>query len=173
MIAFDSQICNPDNWFLLKDPTDPTNFLEWAEQELKQSEKLGQAVYFTAHIYTSSCLVPWAKRFNALIERYAYTVRGQIYGHAHGEFFNLYKGQDSKAMNVAYISSSMTTYSYRNPSFRKFEVDAKTMIPKNYFEYRLNLNKYNKEGPNATLKWNIAFNFLEEYGVKSMYPEEL
>ena len=76
-------------------------------------------------------------------------------------------------MNVAFISSSMTTYSYRNPSFRKFEVDAKTMIPKNYFEYRLNLNKYNKEGPNVTLKWDIAFNFLEEYGVKSMYPEEL
>ena len=60
-------------------------------------------------------------------------------------------------MNVAFISSSMTTtYSYRNPSFRKFEVDAKTMIPKNYFEYRLNLYKYNKEGPNATLKWDIV-----------------
>ena len=76
-------------------------------------------------------------------------------------------------MNVAYISSSMTTYTYLTPSFRKFEVDAKTMIPKNYYQYRLDLDKYNKIGPNATLKWDIAFNFLEEYGVKSMYPEEL
>lgn len=143
VLAFDSQVCNPDNWFLLKDPTDPTHFLEWAEEELRASEKIGQAVYFTAHIYTSSCLVPWARRFNALVERFSHIVRGQIYGHAHGEFFNLYKDSNGKAMNIAFISSSMTTYSDKQPSFRKFIVDKKTMIPMNYYEYRLNLKKAN------------------------------
>ncbi|CAD8091741.1 unnamed protein product [Paramecium sonneborni] len=173
VIAFDSQICNPDNWYLIKDPTDPTGFLEWAEQELKQSEQKDQAVYFTAHIYTSSCLVPWARRFNALVERFSYIVRGQIYGHAHGEFFNLYKDQNGEPMNVAYISSSLTTYTYKLPSFRKFVVDAKTMIPMNYYEYRLNLDKYNAIGQDAILKWDIAFDFLSEYGTTKMYPADL
>ncbi|CAD8174960.1 unnamed protein product [Paramecium octaurelia] len=173
VIAFDSQICNPDNWYLLKDPTDPTGFLDWAEQELKKSEQKDQAVYFTAHIYTSSCLVPWARRFNALVERYAFIVRGQIYGHAHGEFFNLYKDQKGEPMNIAYISSSLTTYTYKKPSFRKFIVDAKTMIPINYYEYRLDLDKYNQIGKDAVLKWDIAFDFLSEYGATKMYPADL
>lgn len=46
-------------------------------------------------------------------------------------------------MNVAFISSSLTTYTDKLPSFRKFIVDAKTMIPINYHEYRLDLDKYN------------------------------
>jgi sphingomyelin phosphodiesterase len=46
-------------------------------------------------------------------------------------------------MNVAFISSSLTTYTDKLPSFRKFIVDAKTMIPMNYYEYRLDLDKYN------------------------------
>ena len=46
-------------------------------------------------------------------------------------------------MNIAYISSSLTTYTYKLPSFRKFIVDAKTMIPLNYYEYRLDFYKFN------------------------------
>lgn len=76
-------------------------------------------------------------------------------------------------MNVAFISSSMTTYSNKQPSFRKFVVDKKTMIPMNYYEYRLDLNKANKLGANAQLSWDIAFDFQSEYGVKGMYPRDL
>lgn len=47
------------------------------------------------------------------------------------------------------------------------------MIPINYYEYRLNLNKANEMGENAILKWDVAFNFIEEYGVKGMYPKDL
>lgn len=39
VITFDSQICNTDNYFLIKDPTDPAGFLEWARKELIESEK--------------------------------------------------------------------------------------------------------------------------------------
>ena len=76
-------------------------------------------------------------------------------------------------MNVAYMSSSLTTYTDLLPSFRKFIVDAKTMIPLNYYEYRLDLDKYNLIGEGATLKWDVAFDFLTEYGAESMYPADL
>jgi hypothetical protein len=46
------------------------------------------------------------------------------------------------------------------------------MIPLNYYQYRLDLNKANEDtaGP---LIWDNVFNFLEEYGAKSMRPEDL
>lgn len=87
VLAFDSQICNPENWYLIKDPTDPSGFLEWARKELYDSEAKNQAVYITAHIYTSSCTVEWGLRFKALVDRFQRIVRSQIYGHSHGEFF--------------------------------------------------------------------------------------
>lgn len=34
----------------------------------------------------------------------------------------------------------MTTYSDNNPEFRVFEIDRLTKIPKNYYQYRLDLN---------------------------------
>jgi sphingomyelin phosphodiesterase len=30
VIAFDTQVCNSENWYLIKDPTDPSGFLDWA-----------------------------------------------------------------------------------------------------------------------------------------------
>jgi sphingomyelin phosphodiesterase len=92
VLAFDSQICNPKNWYLIKDPTDASGFLEWARGELYDSEKKNQPVYITAHMYTSACTVAWGARFKALVDRFSRIIRGQIYGHSHGEFFQLYRG---------------------------------------------------------------------------------
>lgn len=41
IISFDSQVCNPENWYLIKDPTDPAGFLEWAHRQLLESEAKG------------------------------------------------------------------------------------------------------------------------------------
>jgi hypothetical protein len=46
------------------------------------------------------------------------------------------------------------------------------MIPLNYYQYRLDLNKAN-ENTAGPLIWDNVFNFLEEYGAKSMRPEDL
>ena len=53
------------------------------------------------------------------------------------------------------------------PSFRIIEVDAETHVPVNYYQYRLDLEKWNKNttGP---LEWDLAYSFLEEYDLKDM-----
>lgn len=144
IISFDSQVCNPGNYYLIKDPTDPAGFLDWAYHQLLESERKDQAVYFAAHIFTSLCLPRWGMRFKALIDRFSRIVRGQIYGHSHGEFFNLYRGYTrNETLNVAYISTSVTTDDFKNPSFRVFDIDDDTKIPLNYHQYRLDLAKAN------------------------------
>ena len=47
-----------------------------------------------------------------------------------------------------------------------------TMIPLNYYQYRLDLNKANldKQSP---LVWENVFNFIEEYDAKSLRPEDI
>lgn len=53
------------------------------------------------------------------------------------------------------------------PSFRIIEMDAETHQPVNIHQYRLDLNKWNQDttGP---LQWDLAYSFIEEYGVEDM-----
>ena len=47
------------------------------------------------------------------------------------------------------------------------------MIPLNYKQYRLDLNKANSDNIEGPLVWENVFNFLEEYGAKSLRPNHL
>jgi len=59
-----------------------------------------------------------------LVDRFSHIIRAQIHGHAHGEFFNLYRGyKTNETLGVAWVSSSVTTYTDLNPSFRVFIAD--------------------------------------------------
>ena len=50
VISINTQAGNDMNWFLIEDPTDPGSMLKWLENELKNSESLGQMVYIIGHI---------------------------------------------------------------------------------------------------------------------------
>jgi len=51
-------------------------------------------------------------------------------------------------------------YTNLKPSFRIIEVDAETHQPVNIYQYRLDLDKWNKNttGP---IEWDLAYNFLD------------
>ncbi|CAN7988626.1 unnamed protein product, partial [Ixodes hexagonus] len=57
-------------------------------------------------------------------------VTGQFYGHTHyDEFTVFYESEDrSRPFAVAYIAPSATTYSYLNPAYRIYDVDANTRV---------------------------------------------
>lgn len=123
------------------------------------------------HIAPSSadCFTQWSTRFSALIERFSHIIRGQFYGHIHSDSFLIYKSflSTSETVQSGFIAPSMTTNSHRNPSFRVFEIDSDTKIPVNYYQYRLNLTKAN-EDPSQPLHWDIAYDFLSEYGYSDL-----
>lgn len=83
VISLNTQAGNDENWFLLRNPTDPGGQLAWLEQELAEAEKNTKFVYIVGHIPPKSNLNDWGARYNVLVNRYAYIIRGQYYGHAH------------------------------------------------------------------------------------------
>jgi len=172
IVSMNTNACHNENFYLLLDPTDPGGMLGWFEETMRKSEKDGESVYIIGHIAPSStdCFTQWSTRFSALVERFSHIIRGQFFGHTHSDSFLIYKSflNPSETVQLGWVAPSMTTNSHRNPSFRVFEVDADTKIPVNYYQYRLNLTHANSQKPNEDLQWDIAYDFLGEYGYKDL-----
>lgn len=49
-------------------------------------------------------------------------------------------------------------------------MDKKTLLPVNYYQYRLDVNKYNKQGVTdiTQIDFEIAYDFNTEYGFENM-----
>lgn len=171
IISLNTNACHDMNFYLLLDPTDPGGMLNWLEQTLATSEKNSENVYIIGHIPpgSSDCYTEWSDRFTALVERYAYIIRGQFFGHVHSDSFFLYKSyaDPNKTVQMGFQASSMTPNWDRNPSFRLYTVDADTGIPVNYEQYRLNLTAANLNN-NKTLYWDIAYDFQSTYNLPDL-----
>ncbi len=50
-----------------------------------------------------------------------------------------------------------------NPSFRIFEIDSNSKLPRDYLQYRLNLTKANQD--TQPPKWEIAYRASELYNI--------
>ncbi len=160
IIAINCFLCDVMNFFLIRNPTDPDNQFEWLELTLRESERNGESVFIIGHIppgdsgYLSQC----SKRYNALVDRFSNIIRGQFYGHTHYDEFriiNEYFNQTNIA-GLILTSPSLTSYSWKNPSFRIYDVDSKTKLIKDYHQYRLNLTEANLT-PDVKPTFKIAY----------------
>ena len=72
-------------------------------------------------------------------------IKGQFYGHTHNDHIETIKSsQDGTAISTLFIAPSGTTYSFKNPSFRVFEMNAFDNSIKDYAQYRLDLKSANQ-----------------------------
>jgi sphingomyelin phosphodiesterase len=168
IIGINSQACNPLNFYLMKDPTDPGAMLEWLRQELYKIESQGQRVYIISHIPPNKCLDSWAKIYSAIIDRFSHIIKGQFAGHTHGDSFQVFRDYFTKEINnLMFLPGSLTTYSNREPSFRIYEVDYETLEPVDYLQYRLDLDKWN-QSESENIEWNLQYRFSEEYSLPNL-----
>ena len=86
----------------------------------------------------------WSLRYNAIVDRFSYTIRGQFFGHTHNDHIGIHYGvnNQSEVTNYYFISPSLTTYDGRVPRYRLMDVDYDTLQVKNFNQYRLDLRKY-------------------------------
>jgi len=74
------------------------------------------------------------------MERYQHIVRLNFYGHVHEERHNVVRSlTTNKPVLVQYWSGAMTTFVKNYPSFRRFVVDAETMLPVKVETYRIDI----------------------------------
>lgn len=100
-------------------------------------------MYLIGHIPPNDNLNDWSIRFNALVDRYSYLIRGQFYGHTHSDHVAFFP-QFSNRQNVSYsplsnyylVAPSLTTYSDRIPEYRVMEVDFDTLQVTDFSQYR-------------------------------------
>lgn len=171
VIALDTQACDTEDFFLIRDPSDPMHQLEWLRKELYESEAQNQGVFIFGHIPPgdSVCYDQWSSRYRALIDRFTNTVRAQFFGHTHHDHFQIVRSYaDETPVGVALIAPAFTTFSYLKPSFRIIEVDSETNVPVNFYQYRLDLDKWNQNGAAEGLEWDLAYGFLEQYNLADM-----
>jgi len=123
---------------------------------LSQSEQNNESVFIIGHIPPSDCIYEWGARYKAVVDRYSYNIRGQFFGHTHEDFYHLSKSYATNETNsIIFETPSLTTYSWYAPAIRVFEFDLDTSIPINYYQYRLDLEKWNSNttGP---IEWDLA-----------------
>jgi len=130
------------------------------EKILRKAEKNGEYVMIIGHIppgdsnYLSEC----SKRYNALIDRFSYLIKGQFFGHTHyDEFRVLHEYFNYEALSgVIFTAPSLTTYSNRMPSFRVFDVDGRDNSLIDYSQFFLNVTKANLN-PEIDPEWEVSY----------------
>lgn len=82
-------------------------------------------------------------RYNALVDRYSYIIRGQFYGHTHSDHVSFFPQMKNTSnintvalSNYYLVSPSITTYSDRIPEYRVMDVDFDTLQVLDYSQYR-------------------------------------
>lgn len=116
-------------------------------------------------------------RFNAIVDRYSYIIRGQFYGHTHSDhfaFFPDFKTKDNidttKLSNFYLVAPSLTTYSDRIPEYRVMEVDFDTLQVLDFSQYRLDLRKnYTSEDHPS---FELFYTFRESFNISNMVLQD-
>lgn len=82
-------------------------------------------MHVIGHIYPAGCLYSWSENYYRIVNRYENTIVGQFFGHSHNDQFEIFYDYNNitRATNIAYISPSVTTFSYMNPGYRIYTVD--------------------------------------------------
>ena len=172
IISLNCFACDGVDFYLIRDPTDPLNQIEWLRSELQKAEENGEKVFIIGHIPPGewSFLTECNKRYNALQDRYQNIIRGQFFAHTHFDQITLMKSyfNSSIVTGVNFVAPSLTTYSSVNPSFRVFEVDPETWYMKDLKTYRLDIEKANKN-KDLPLQLEETLTFNQIYGSKHLY----
>jgi sphingomyelin phosphodiesterase len=135
VISLNTNACNNQNFYFIRNVTDPGGTIEFLRGELAKAEAAKELVYLIGHISSAmgSCLPTWAEHYVTLVERYAHIIAGQFYGHTHSDELYIVRGlEDEKPLGVQWIPGSITTYTNKNPSYRVYKINKGTNLVMDY-----------------------------------------
>jgi sphingomyelin phosphodiesterase len=160
------------NLYLLVRSYDVDGQFNWLWNTLKDAEKNDEDVFITIHIPFGNdfSISLWDDLVSALVERFQNNIRAIFSAHTHNDHVTFFgtRGDREKVVKTQFIAPSLTTWTNLNPSYRVFEVDWDTNEIVDYTQYRLDLEKYNAMGANATLEWDAVYSFKDLYKVQDM-----
>ena len=174
IIAINCLVCDSFNFNLFNSTKKHAkDMFTWLEKQLQYAEDNNEFVFILNHFPLNGgfTLTECGKRFQALFDRYEYTVRGIFSGHTHcddieaiTEYFN-----KDKIININFIAPQLTTYENKLPSYRIYTIDEETKQVIDYEQFRFNLSRSNEEGKPY---WFSVYKASKFYGVKTLLEYE-
>nr|XP_036224039.1 sphingomyelin phosphodiesterase isoform X2 [Bactrocera oleae] len=165
VIALNNNDCYTSNWWLYYEGTNKIPQLQWLHDTLLAAEKAGEYVHILGHIPSGdgSGWSVWAREFSRLVERFRNTISGIFNGHSHNDEMLMYYSEKGHAIGVAWNGGALTIYSDKNPNYRLYYVEAKSMQVVDHETWIFNLTEANANGDSQTPKWFKEYEFSAEF----------
>ncbi|KOC66747.1 Sphingomyelin phosphodiesterase [Habropoda laboriosa] len=174
IIALNSNACYSYNWWLLYNPKDPDNQLQWLASTLLEAEKNSELVHILSHIpaNSNSCLKTWKREYLRIINRFSHLIKAEFNGHTHNDEIAIFYNSDAITKNVAWNGGSITAYSRLNPNYKIYTVNNSNYAVNDYENWMYDLSTANK---NIHIKptWYKSYSFKAEYGLSDLSATSL
>ncbi|EDV91428.1 sphingomyelin phosphodiesterase 1 [Drosophila grimshawi] len=164
IIALNGNDCYTDNYWLYYSGTDKIPQLEWFHDTLLAAEKNGEHVHVLNHIPSGhgTCWAVWAREYNRCITRFHKTISGIFNGHSHKDELVVHYSDEGHAASVAWNGGALTTFSFKNPNYRVYDVNSETFDVTNHRTYIFHLNEANNK-PTEEPNWFLEYEFTKEF----------
>ncbi|XP_067632981.1 sphingomyelin phosphodiesterase-like isoform X2 [Eurosta solidaginis] len=165
VIALNNNDCLTENWWLFYDGTNKIPQLQWLHDTLLAAEKASEFVHILEHIQTGdeTCWSVWSREFNRLVERFRYTISGIFNGHSHRDEMHLHYSSNGHAIGVTWNGGALTTSSSKNPNYRIYQLEHKTLQVVDSETWIFNLTEANAHGETQTPNWSKEYEFSAEF----------
>jgi len=177
VLVLNTNFCYILNFWILYEPEDPEDQLQWFADQMKLAEEAEEKVFIVGHVPPGSneCWSVWNEKFNRIVNRFRSIIVGQFYGHTHYDDFKIYF-DGVEPTGSLYIGASATTYTDLNPGYKVFHVDG-ARGPESTWEmadhetwiYNLTVANAAEVEPS----WYKLYSAKEEYGLDSLRPKDL
>lgn len=164
IVALNSMDCYLYNWWIFYNGSIVLEQLQWFHDTLLAAEKAGERVQVLTHIPSgdADCWSEWSREYNRIVARFSRVITGIYNGHTHKDEMNVHYTDTGLAMAVSWNGGSLTTYSYKNPNYRLYELHSKTLQVLEHHTYTINLTEANLK-PNESPSWKKEYEFGEQF----------
>lgn len=171
VVVLNSNMPQKGNFWILFDPLDPDGQLKWLIDELDSAEKSGSYVTILGHVPPKHEMYDaWVHNYIRIIDRYSHIITSSFFGHTHDDEVVVLYNLEKKPVSVAYISGSLTTYSYLNPQYSIFKLD-QTGLPVDSKVYLTDMDSDNiafNANHSTSPVWQFEYSPKESYRMKNM-----
>lgn len=152
--------------------------MQWWNQTMFDAERAGEKVMIIGHRSPGvgddgliKMTVGCDRRFNEIVEQYYHIIVGMFFGHEHEDAFHIFHdiATNTKPLAVMFLTPSVTTFTFQNPSVRLFEYDPDSNSVVNFYTFTTNLTAANRIGK---LVWTVEYDALSAYQMKSLAASE-
>lgn len=174
IISLNTQFADPLNFYALNLPEDPGNQLAWLATELDACRHGGQLAIIACHIplgmdygdFYYDSLPGYSKRLLEILEEYEDVVQTVISGHIHTDSTRiLTNATTGNCFGYQLASPSLTTFTYLNPSIRKFVYDRDSGKILDVVTYNFDLDRANAEGK---ITWFQSYSMVQDLELPSL-----